>query len=220
MAAQIGQMIGGAEFMLILDKPFEAEKLFGAILSMDPNNAYATQGLERVKVAKRPNWTFLMHPFTFPKLDQSMFTYGGGPSFYSKNLKSTFWIGDGWYKNDINPNNPDNPLGFLGNIIGTADDKALSQADLQRHFRALLQAVRRLLLPEPHHVPGGARPHSFSTARPPGTGSLDARVIRYPAVQHDSYFRTISPSSSRRNRGPPSSRRSCRAKSAWRPPTR
>jgi len=32
MAAAIGQMIGGAEFMLILDKPFEAEKLFGAIL--------------------------------------------------------------------------------------------------------------------------------------------------------------------------------------------
>ena len=79
MAAQIGGMIGGAEFMLILDKPFEAEKLFGAILSMDPNNAYARQGLERVKVAKRPNWTFLVHPFTFPKLDQAMFTYGGGP---------------------------------------------------------------------------------------------------------------------------------------------
>ena len=125
MAAAIGQMIGGAEFMLILDKPFEAEKLFGAILSMDPNNAYAKQGLERVKVAKRPNWTFLVHPFTFPKLDQSMFTYGGGPSFYSKNLKSTFWIGDGWYKNNIDPNNPDNPLGFLGYQIGTADDAAL-----------------------------------------------------------------------------------------------
>src|SRR5215217_7014950 len=55
MAAQIGGMIGGAEFMLILDRPFEAEKLFGAVLSMDPNNAYAKQGLERVKLAKRPN---------------------------------------------------------------------------------------------------------------------------------------------------------------------
>jgi hypothetical protein len=124
MAAQIGAMIGGAEFMLILDKPYEAEKLFNAILQMDPGNAYAQQGLERVKFAKRPLWTFLGHAFLF-NLDMSLYTYGGGPSFYSPHLKTTVWIGDGWYKNNIDPNNPDNPLGFLGYIIGEADDAAL-----------------------------------------------------------------------------------------------
>jgi hypothetical protein len=133
MAAQIGGMIGGAEFMLIRDRPFEAEKLFGAVLAMDPNNAYAKQGLERVKFAKRPNWTFLVHGLKF-SLDASLFAYGGGPSFYTKNMKSTFWIGDGWYKNNNNPNNPDNPLGFLGNIIGTADDAALRKQTYNATF--------------------------------------------------------------------------------------
>jgi hypothetical protein len=122
MAAQIGGMIGGAEFMLILDKPYEAEALFGAILQMDPNNAYAKQGLERVQFAKRPNWTFLIHPFKFT-IDQEMITYGGGPSFYRKNLKSTFWIGDGFFKNDIKASNPF--VGALEPFLGTADDEAL-----------------------------------------------------------------------------------------------
>ncbi|HUR32386.1 MAG TPA: hypothetical protein VM032_01230 [Vicinamibacterales bacterium] len=133
MAAQIGGMIGGAEYMLILDRPFEAEKLFGAVLSMDPNNAYAKQGLERVKFAKRPNWTFLYHAFKF-SLDASMKAYGGGPSFYTRNLKSTFWVGDGWYKNNNDPNNPDNPLGFLGYQIGTADDEALRKQTYNATF--------------------------------------------------------------------------------------
>lgn len=125
MAAQIGGMIGGAEFMLILDKPYEAEALFKAILQMDPNNAYAKQGLERVQFAKRPNWTFLIHPFKFT-IDQEMLTYGGGPSFYRKNLKATFWVGDGFYKNDIKPTNQ--YLGFLAFLpprVGGFDDDAL-----------------------------------------------------------------------------------------------
>ncbi len=33
---QIGAMLGGAEFMLIMDRPFAAEKLFNAVLALDP----------------------------------------------------------------------------------------------------------------------------------------------------------------------------------------
>ncbi len=131
--AQINGMIGAGEFMLILDKPFEAEKLFNAVLQMDPGNAYAQQALERVRLAKRPNWTFLIHPFKF-NLDMWLLTYGGGPSFYTKNLKATFWVGDGFYKNNIDPNNTENPLGFLGYQIGTADDKALRKQTYNATF--------------------------------------------------------------------------------------
>ena len=60
---QLGAMLGGAEFMLILDRPFAAEKLFNAVLSMDPKNAHALDGLRSIKLAKRTSWTFLAHGY-------------------------------------------------------------------------------------------------------------------------------------------------------------
>jgi hypothetical protein len=186
MAAAIGGMIGGAEFMLILDKPFEAEKLFGAVLQMDPNNAYAKQGLERVKLAKRPNWTILYHNFRF-NLDMSLNTYGGGPSFYSKNLKSTFWIGDGWYKNNINPDNPQNPLAFLGHQLGTADDKALRKqtynVTLEPYYKQFdgYFYVNRTVYQE-------APDRTLWTAQGTWTRQPGRESYALFAGQHDSYF--------------------------------
>jgi hypothetical protein len=95
--AQLGAMLGGAEFMLILDRPFAAEKLFNAVLSMDPKNAHALDGLRRVKLAKRTSWTFLAHGYA-DNLDTQMETWGGGPSFYTSLGKVTFWVGDGIFR--------------------------------------------------------------------------------------------------------------------------
>ena len=93
---QIGAMLGGAEFMLIMDRPFAAEKLFNAVLALDPKNAHALDGLRRVKLAKRANWTFLGHAFG-NHYDTQLVTYGGGPSFYTEYGKITFWVGDGFF---------------------------------------------------------------------------------------------------------------------------
>jgi len=93
---QIGAMLGGAEFMLIMDRPFAAEKLFNAVLALDPKNAHALDGLRRVKLAKRTNWTFLGHAFG-NHYDTQLVTYGGGPSFYTSLGKITFWVGDGFF---------------------------------------------------------------------------------------------------------------------------
>jgi len=123
-AAQLAPLLGGAEFMLIVERPFEAEKLFNAVLAQDPSNAHAQDGLRRVALAKRVNWTFLTHGYN-NNLDASLITYGGGPTFYNSHGKVTFWVGDGFFKNDINGDNPDNPLSFLAPILGTADDEAL-----------------------------------------------------------------------------------------------
>jgi hypothetical protein len=95
--AQLGAMLGGAEFMLILDRPFAAEKLFNAVLSMDPKNAHALDGLRRVKLAKRTSWTFLAHGYS-NNFDTQMETWGGGPSFYTSLGKVTFWVGDGFFR--------------------------------------------------------------------------------------------------------------------------
>jgi len=94
--AQLGAMLGGAEFMLILDRPFAAEKLFNAVLALDPKNAHALDGLRRVKLAKRVNWTFLGHAFG-NHYDTQLITFGGGPSFYTEYGKITFWVGDGFF---------------------------------------------------------------------------------------------------------------------------
>jgi hypothetical protein len=96
-SAQLGAMLGGAEFMLILDRPFAAEKLFNAVLAQDPKNAHALDGLRRVKLAKRTSWTFLVHGFG-NHYDTQLATWGGGPSFYTEHGKVTFWVGDGFYK--------------------------------------------------------------------------------------------------------------------------
>lgn len=97
--AQLEAMLGGAEFLLILDRPFAAEKLFNAVLSMDPKNGHAQDGLRRVKLAKRVSWTFLAHGYAID-YDTQMATWGGGPSFYLPNGKVTFWIGDGFFKSE------------------------------------------------------------------------------------------------------------------------
>lgn len=97
--AQIAAMLGGAEFMLILDRPYAAEQLFKAVLSMDPKNGHALDGLHRAQRAKRVSWTFLAHGYAI-QYDTQLSTWGGGPSFYTPYGKATFWVGDGFFRSD------------------------------------------------------------------------------------------------------------------------
>ena len=90
-AAQMGAMLGGAEFMLISERPYDAEKLFKAVLAQDSTNAHAQDGLRRVALGKRPMWTVLGHGYN-NNLDASLVTYGGGPAFFTPHGKATFWV--------------------------------------------------------------------------------------------------------------------------------
>lgn len=85
--------------MLIMDRPFEAEKLFNAVLAQDPKNAHAMDGLRRVKLAKRTMWTFLVHGYG-NQYDTQLATWGGGPTFYTKLGQIVFWVGDGFFRSD------------------------------------------------------------------------------------------------------------------------
>jgi hypothetical protein len=96
-ASQVGAMLGGAEYMLILDRPFAAEKLFNGVLAMDPKNAHARDGLRRAKLAKRTSWIFLAHTFG-NHYGTELEAYGGGPSIYTPQGKFTFWVGDGFFR--------------------------------------------------------------------------------------------------------------------------
>src|ERR1039458_9094573 len=110
-APQLGAMLGGAEFMLIMDRPFAAEKLFNAVLALDPKNAHALDGLRRVKLAKRTSWTFLGHAFG-NHYDTQLVTSCGALSFYTSLGKITFWVGDG--------------AGIFGDVFA---DRAISAGD-------------------------------------------------------------------------------------------
>jgi len=132
-AAQMGAMLGGAEFMLISERPYDAEKLFKAVLAQDSTNAHAKDGLRRVALGKRPMWTVLGHGYN-NNLDASLVTYGGGPAFFTPHGKATFWVGDGFFKNNINGDNPKNPLSFLASRLGTSDDAALRKLTVNATF--------------------------------------------------------------------------------------
>jgi hypothetical protein len=106
----IPALLGAADFMLTIDRPFEAEKIYRAILHMDPHNQAAQQGLQDVARAKRPTFTVLSH-YYFDTHDVELFAWGGGPTFRTPYGRITLTAGTGYYKNDNNPNNKKNPLG-------------------------------------------------------------------------------------------------------------
>src|SRR6185369_8540080 len=101
--------LGGAEFMLILDHPYEAEKLYKLILMFDPNNPAAKAGMLAVQEAKRPTWQTLGHYYTDTH-DVRLYTYGAGPTFRMRHGNLTITSGTGHYRNNNDPNNSRNPI--------------------------------------------------------------------------------------------------------------
>lgn len=116
-------LLGIADFLLTIDRPFEAEKIYHGILHADPNNPAAQKGLRDVAWAKRPTTTLLAHGY-YDTHDVELFAWGGGPTFRTPYGRATFTAGTGYYKNDNKSSNVKNPLGALQNSL---DDRALSK---------------------------------------------------------------------------------------------
>lgn len=113
-------LLGYADFMLTLERPWEAEKLYRLILMQDPKNPVALKGLADAQAQKRPGFTSLGHSY-YDSKDVQLFAVGGGPVLKTPQGKVTLTFGDGYFKNNNNKNNKRNPLS-LSPLIPSADD--------------------------------------------------------------------------------------------------
>jgi hypothetical protein len=120
-------LLGFADFMLTIDRPYEAEKIYKAILSFVPNNPAAQQGLRDVAFAKRPTFQFLGHYYEDTH-DVELSTYGGGPTFRTRFGRITFTTGTGHYRNHNDPTNKQNPLSLTPTIPSAADNVTLQKS--------------------------------------------------------------------------------------------
>jgi hypothetical protein len=127
-------LLGIADFLIQIDRPFDAEGIYRGILAHDANNAGALAGLRHAKIAQKTTWTALWHQYT-DSHDVVLRAYGGGPTFRTPYGNITLTAGTGHYRNDNNPDNPNNPL---GPIASTVDDRRLRKSTLN-------------LLLEPHY---------------------------------------------------------------------
>lgn len=119
-------LLGIADFLLTIDRPFDAEHIYQGILHMDPKNAAALQGMRDVAWAKKPTTTVLAHGY-YDTHDVELFAWGGGPTFRGPLGRITFTSGTGYYKNNNSPTNVKNPLGPISAGV-TIDDRALTKS--------------------------------------------------------------------------------------------
>src|SRR5207245_525378 len=120
-------LLGFADFMLTIDRPYEAEKIYKGILAFDPKNEAALAGLREVAVAKKPTFQLLAHYYN-DNHDVEMFTYGGGPTFRTPYGKITLTSGTGTYRNNNDPTNHHNPLSLTPMIPSAADNHSLQKS--------------------------------------------------------------------------------------------
>jgi hypothetical protein len=120
-------LLGFAELMLTLDRPYEAEKIYKGILTFDPKNAAALAGLRVVEIAKKPTMQLLTHYYN-DNHDVEMFTYGGGPTFRTRYGRITLTSGTGTYRNNNDPNNKHNPLSLTPMVPTAADNHSLQKS--------------------------------------------------------------------------------------------
>ena len=113
-------LLGFADFMLTLERPWQAEKLYRLILMQYPKNAVAQQGLAEALRQQRVGFSALVHTYRDSK-DVQLLAYGGGPIIPTEKGKLTLTAGNGYYKNDNNKNNPRNPTSLLP-TFPSADD--------------------------------------------------------------------------------------------------
>jgi hypothetical protein len=119
-------LLGIADFLITIDRPYDAEKIYQGILHMDPKNPAALAGLRDAKFAQRPTMTLLAHGY-YDSHDVELFAWGGGPTFRTPYGNITLTAGTGYYKNDNKSANLKNPLGPIQNFL---DDRAFSKQTL------------------------------------------------------------------------------------------
>lgn len=142
-------LLGYADFLITIDRPFEAEKIYNNILAMTPDpdgpagaqmpsavkeqitqaRAGATAGLKEVKFAKRPTYTALAHYYSDDR-DVDLYAYGAGPTFRTPYGRITLTAGTGHYRNNNNPNNTNNPQSVSPDIPTAADNDTLKKNTL------------------------------------------------------------------------------------------
>lgn len=119
-------LLGYADFMLTLERPWQAEKLYRLVLMQDPKNVVAQQGLADALRQQRVGFTSLVHSY-YDSKDVQLFAYGGGPMIPTEKGKLTVTAGNGYYKNNNNKNNPRNPTSLLPTFPSAEDNFALNR---------------------------------------------------------------------------------------------
>lgn len=126
-------LLGYADFMLTLERPWKAEQLYKLILMMDANNPVAKQGLREAKNQQRIGFASLVHSY-YDSKDVQLLGYGGGPIIKTPLGKITLTVGNGYYKNNNNKNNPHNPTSLLPTFPSAADNFALKKQTYNLQF--------------------------------------------------------------------------------------
>ncbi len=109
-------LLGIADFLIAVDRPFDAEKIYKLVLMMNPKSAVAQQGLHRAKIAESPSFTALIHTYR-DTLENRLTTYGGGPTFRTIHGNITLLLGTGYFRETIHADKPNQTLGFLQDFI-------------------------------------------------------------------------------------------------------
>ena len=119
-------LLGYADFMLTLERPWQAEKLYKLVLMLDPKNEVAQKGLKEAENRQHIGFTALFHSYIDSK-DVQLLGYGGGPVIMTPSGKITFTVGNGYYKNNNNKNNRHNPTSQLPTFPSGEDNFALNK---------------------------------------------------------------------------------------------
>ena len=139
-------LLGYAGFMITIDRPFEAEKIYNNILAMTPDpdgpagaqmppamkeqitqaRTAAKAGLKDAKFAERPTYTALGHGYSDDR-DVNLYAYGAGPTFRTPYGRITLTAGTGHYRNNNDPNNANNPQSKSPDIPTAADNDTLKK---------------------------------------------------------------------------------------------
>ena len=142
-------LLGYADFLITLDRPFDAEKIYNNILKMTPDpdgpagaqmppamkeqitqaRTAATAGLKEAKFYERPTYTVLGHGYSDDR-DVNLYAYGAGPTFRTPYGRITITAGTGHYSNNNNPNNTNNPQSKSPDIPTAADNDTLKKNTL------------------------------------------------------------------------------------------
>lgn len=109
-------LLGIADFLIAVDRPFDAEDIYNGILAHDAQNAGALEGLKRAKLYQHPTLTLLTHSYG-DSHNVQLNAAGGGPTFRTRYGNITFTAGTGHYRNNNDPNNDKNPLGPIASFL-------------------------------------------------------------------------------------------------------
>ncbi len=112
-----------AELDIIIDRPFDAEKICRLLVQLDPKNPEYQGLLKRALVSERPTLQTLIHNYR-DTIQNRLFTYGTGIIFRTPYGRATISAGTGYYGQHIINGYPNQTLGFLASDLDGNLDKS------------------------------------------------------------------------------------------------